>query len=68
MIGDCIDADVRGAMAFGMQAILFDETNKPVSQHRASRSVQGGGGYTAGAWKRSFDSVAIELLDSIYEL
>ena len=25
MIGDCIDADVRGAMAFGMQAILFDE-------------------------------------------
>jgi putative hydrolase of the HAD superfamily len=25
MIGDCIDADVRGAMAFGMQAVLFDE-------------------------------------------
>ncbi len=25
MIGDCIDADVRGAIAFGMQAILFDE-------------------------------------------
>ncbi|WP_333599770.1 YjjG family noncanonical pyrimidine nucleotidase [Flavobacterium sp.] len=25
MIGDCIDADVRGAMEFGMQAILFDE-------------------------------------------
>jgi putative hydrolase of the HAD superfamily len=25
MIGDCIDADVRGAMDFGMQAILFDE-------------------------------------------
>ncbi|MCA6423709.1 MAG: noncanonical pyrimidine nucleotidase, YjjG family [Flavobacterium sp.] len=25
MIGDCIDADIRGAMAFGMQAILFDE-------------------------------------------
>ena len=25
MIGDCIDADVRGAMDFGMKAILFDE-------------------------------------------
>ena len=25
MIGDCIDADVRGAITFGMQAILFDE-------------------------------------------
>ncbi|MFN3754591.1 YjjG family noncanonical pyrimidine nucleotidase [Flavobacterium sp.] len=27
MIGDCIDADVRGAIDFGMQAILFDEKN-----------------------------------------
>jgi putative hydrolase of the HAD superfamily len=25
MIGDCIDADVRGAKEFGMEAILFDE-------------------------------------------
>ena len=25
MIGDCIDADVRGAIDFGMMAILFDE-------------------------------------------
>ncbi|WP_162126326.1 YjjG family noncanonical pyrimidine nucleotidase [Flavobacterium phycosphaerae] len=25
MIGDCIDADIRGAIEFGMQAILFDE-------------------------------------------
>ncbi len=25
MIGDCIDADVRGAIDFGMEAILFDE-------------------------------------------
>jgi putative hydrolase of the HAD superfamily len=25
MIGDCIDSDVRGAINFGMQAILFDE-------------------------------------------
>lgn len=25
MIGDCIDADVRGAIDFGIQAILFDE-------------------------------------------
>jgi putative hydrolase of the HAD superfamily len=27
MIGDCIDADVRGAIDFGMKAILFDEKN-----------------------------------------
>ena len=57
-----------GETYLNVEAILYDETNIPVSQHRASRSVQGGGGYTAGAWKRSFDSVAIELLDSIYEL
>ncbi|MGL2964512.1 YjjG family noncanonical pyrimidine nucleotidase [Flavobacterium sp. RSB2_4_14] len=25
MIGDCIDADVKGALDFGMKAILFDE-------------------------------------------
>ena len=25
MVGDCIDADVRGALNFGMKAILFDE-------------------------------------------
>ena len=25
MIGDCIDADVKGALDFGIQAILFDE-------------------------------------------
>jgi putative hydrolase of the HAD superfamily len=25
MIGDCIDADVKGAIDFGMKAILFDE-------------------------------------------
>jgi putative hydrolase of the HAD superfamily len=24
MIGDCIDADVKGALNFGMQAILFN--------------------------------------------
>lgn len=28
MIGDCIDADVRGAINFGMKAILFDEAEK----------------------------------------
>ena len=27
MIGDCIEADVRGAIDFGMKAILFDEKN-----------------------------------------
>ena len=27
MIGDCIEADVKGAIDFGMRAILFDEKN-----------------------------------------
>lgn len=27
MIGDCIDADVKGAIDYGMKAILFDEKN-----------------------------------------
>lgn len=35
MIGDCIDADVRGAMGFGMQAILFDE-----KKAHSSESIQ----------------------------
>lgn len=32
MIGDCIDADVRGALNFGMKAILFDE--KEIHSHQ----------------------------------
>ena len=32
MIGDCIDADVRGALNFGMKAILFDE--KEIHNHQ----------------------------------
>lgn len=27
MIGDCIDADIRGAINFGIKAILFDQAN-----------------------------------------
>lgn len=30
MIGDCIDADVNGALNFGMDAIYFNENNKAV--------------------------------------
>ncbi len=30
MIGDCIDADVNGALNFGMDAIYFNENNKEV--------------------------------------
>lgn len=33
MIGDCIEADVKGAIAFGMEAILFDEKNSFPSVH-----------------------------------
>jgi len=31
MIGDCIEADVQGAINFGMRAILFDEKNTNTS-------------------------------------
>jgi putative hydrolase of the HAD superfamily len=31
MIGDCIDADVQGALSFGMDAIYFNEKNVAVS-------------------------------------
>ncbi len=31
MIGDCIDADVRGALEYGMEAIYFNESKKEVS-------------------------------------
>ena len=30
MIGDCLDADVNGALNFGMDAIHFNENNKEV--------------------------------------
>lgn len=30
MIGDCIDADVKGALSFGMDAIYFNEQKKEV--------------------------------------
>ncbi len=29
MIGDCIDADVKGALNIGMKAVLFSETTQP---------------------------------------
>jgi YjjG family noncanonical pyrimidine nucleotidase len=33
MIGDCIEADVQGAIDFGMRAILFDEKNTNASDN-----------------------------------
>jgi putative hydrolase of the HAD superfamily len=33
MIGDCIDADVNGALSFGMDAIYFNEPKKEVPNH-----------------------------------
>jgi YjjG family noncanonical pyrimidine nucleotidase len=32
MIGDCIEADIKGAINFGMRAILFDEKNINTSE------------------------------------
>jgi putative hydrolase of the HAD superfamily len=33
MIGDCIDADVNGALSFGMDAIYFNEPKNEVPNH-----------------------------------
>lgn len=33
MIGDCIEADVQGALAAGLDAIFFNESNVPVAQN-----------------------------------
>lgn len=33
MIGDCIDADVQGALDFGMDAIHFNENNIKIADH-----------------------------------
>jgi YjjG family noncanonical pyrimidine nucleotidase len=33
MIGDCIDADVNGAISFGMEAIFFNSNNTEVAQN-----------------------------------
>jgi putative hydrolase of the HAD superfamily len=33
MIGDCIDADVNGAINFGMKAILFNESNVKIPEN-----------------------------------
>lgn len=32
MIGDCIDADVQGALSFGMEAIFFNEKKEVISK------------------------------------
>ena len=55
-----------GETYLNVEATLYDENKNVVSQYRAARSVQGGGGYTAGAWKRVFDSVSSELLKNIF--
>lgn len=31
MIGDCIDADIQGALSFGMEAIYFNEKKEAIS-------------------------------------
>ena len=54
-----------GETFLNIETILLDENNNPVSQLRTSRTIQGGGGYTAGAWKRVFDSVAKRLISDI---
>lgn len=56
-----------GETYLNVEATLYDDNKNVVSQYRAARSVQGGGGYTAGAWKRVFDSVSSELLKNIYK-
>ena len=33
MIGDCLDADVNGALNYGIDAIFFNESNQEVSSH-----------------------------------
>jgi YjjG family noncanonical pyrimidine nucleotidase len=33
MIGDCLEADVQGALDAGLDAIYFNEKNSPVAQH-----------------------------------
>ena len=33
MIGDCIEADVQGALNVGLDAIFFNESNVPVEQN-----------------------------------
>lgn len=33
MIGDCIDADVKGALDAGLDAILFNENNVPIAEN-----------------------------------
>ena len=33
MIGDCIDADVKGAINFGMEAILFNQSNVKIPEN-----------------------------------
>ena len=33
MIGDCIEADVNGALNFGMDAILFTESSEQVAEN-----------------------------------
>ena len=33
MIGDCIDADVNGALEFGMHAIFFNQNRVEVANH-----------------------------------
>jgi putative hydrolase of the HAD superfamily len=42
MIGDCIDADVRGAVEFGIEAIHFNPEKKvvPLTTHSISKLVE----------------------------
>ena len=54
-----------GETRLNIEAILYDQDNKAISQARVSRKVSWGGLYTIGAGNRAFDKVATSLLNII---
>ena len=56
-----------GGTVFSLQCDLKDEKNVTVGSATARRTVTAGGGYTIGAWKTIFASVAKDLVKDLRE-
>ena len=57
----------RGSTALEIEATLYDAQNRQVGTATARRTVDFGGGFTIGAWKRIYTNVADDVVDKLAE-
>lgn len=57
----------RGSTALEIEVALYDAQNRQVGTATARRTVDFGGGFTIGAWKRIFTNVSDDVVEKLAE-